>query len=197
VLATVCIAAPLTDALASALHPELPAEGGAFLTTVAAAGGWYTMSLISLLAAALVGAALTVLAGLARRARVLAVLGLVTGVAGVTLMAAMQGFKLFLPTLAATTPEAGTAVGAFIDSPAFLPMIAGFVLRLAGWILIAAALLRAGAAPWPAAVGIAGGAIVAFLLPAGPDAVGWVIVAAAVAWVLVVRRSTRGAPAAR
>lgn len=186
-LAAVCIAAPLADALASVLHPALPADGNQMLATVAATERWYAMSLVSLLAAALVGIAFVTLAGLGRKARVLSGLGLSFGIAGVTLMAAMQGFKLFLPTLADTSPEAATAVGAYLSSAAFAPMIAGFVLRLAAWILIAAALLRAGAAPWPAAAAMALGAIAAFILPAGPDGIGWLVVAGATAWVTLPR----------
>ena len=99
-------------------------------------------------------------------------------------MAAMQGFKLFLPTLADVAPTQGaTAVGEFVDSSAFIPMIAAFMLRAVGWAVLAVAVGRATRRWWGPAL-IIGGVVTAFLLPAGPDAAAWLVVAAGTATVV-------------
>ena len=85
-------------------------------------------------------------------------------------MAGMQGFKLFLPTLAEFAPGDGAeAIDAFIGGASFLPMIGGFVLRALGLVLLAS-LRCAAIVSWPIGVLVVIGAVLAFQLPAGPDA---------------------------
>ena len=173
------IAAPLGNALASVLHPAMPGDFERLLAVVDATGTWYLMSLLGLLASALVVAAAVVMGRWVRaRSPILGTLAMASLFFGGVLMAGMQGFKLFLPTLASVAPVDGaTAVGDFIESASFAPMIGGFLLRALGWILVGVAAARSGIVSWPTAMVVGIGAVLAFQLPAGPDAVGWILVA--------------------
>lgn len=173
------IAAPLTDALASALHPAMPDDPERLLAVVDASGRWYLLSLLGLLASALVVAAAVVMGRWVRaRSPILGTVAMASLFVGGVLMAGMQGFKLFLPTLASVAPVDGaTAVADFIGSASFAPMIGGFLLRALGWILLGVAAAKSGIVSWRTAMLVGIGAVLAFQLPAGPDAVGWVLVA--------------------
>lgn len=104
------VAAPLADAVASALHPTMPDDLGELLAVVGQTSSWYTMSLIGLLASRLLVGLSVVLGRLVRRGSpILVTIGLVVTFAGGMLMASMQGFKLFLPTLARLAPADGAA----------------------------------------------------------------------------------------
>ena len=158
----------------------MPDDPYTLLAVVDTTPRWYAMTLVGLLACALLGVAYLTLARHARSgAPRLATCGLALGAASIVLMSAMHGFKLFLPTLADVTLDNGsTAVGDYIESTAFIPMIAGFIIRALAWIVLAVALVTSSVVRlWVGAL-IAAGAVVAFQLPAGPDAVGWVAVAA-------------------
>ena len=178
-LLALVIAAPLTDALASALHPAMPDDPDRLLAVVDATGRWYLMSLLGLLASALVVAAAVVMGRWVRaRSPILGTLAMVSLFVGGMLMASMQGFKLFLTTLASVAPlDGATAVGNFIESASFAPMVGGFLMRALGWILLGVAAARSGIVSWPTAMLVGIGAVLAFQLPAGPDAVGWILVA--------------------
>ncbi len=173
------IAAPLADALASALHPAMPDDYERLLAVVDGTGRWYLMSLLGLVASGLVAAAAVVLGRWVRaRSPILGTIAMVSAFVGGVLMASMAGFMLFLPTLARLAPVDGaTAVGEFIGSASFAPMVGGFMLRALGWILLGVAAAKSGIVSWWTAVLVGIGAILAFQLPAGPDAVGWVLVA--------------------
>ena len=173
------IAAPLADALASALHPAMPDDAERLLAVVDGTGRWYLMSLFGLVASGLVVAAAVVLGRWVRtRSPILGTIAMVSAFVGGVLMASMQGFKLFLPTLARLAPVDGaTAVGEFIGSASFAPMVGGFMLRALGWILLGVAAAKSGIVSWWTALLVGIGAILAFQLPAGPDAVGWFLVA--------------------
>ena len=176
---TLVIAAPLADAIASALHPSMPDDAAQLLAVVDRTGRWYAMSLIGLVASGLVAAAAIVLGRSIRdKAPVLGTVAMVVTFVGAVLMASMQGFKLFLPTLANVAPEAGAAaVGEFLESAAFAPMIGAFVLRALGYVLFGVAAAKGRIVSWPIGLVVAVGAVLAFQLPAGPDALGWVLVA--------------------
>lgn len=181
-LAVAATVAPVTEAVASALHPEMPADYHDLLPLVAETDRWYVMSLVALAACCF---SLAAFAWLNRAAQPgaprLAVVGVVIASAAAVLMGAMQGFKLFLPTLAEVSPARGaTAVGDFVDSAAFAPMIAAFLLRAIGWATLAVAVGRATRRWWGPGI-IVAGVVAAFLLPAGPDAAAWLAVAAGVA----------------
>lgn len=199
VAAGLLVAAPLADALASALHPTMPDDLGELLSVVQRTPQWYIMSLIGLLASGLFVAAAVVLGRLVRdRSRVLGTIGLLVAFSGGVLMAAMNGFKLFLPTLADLAPADGaTAIDAFTGDASFIPMIGGFVLRALGWVLLGIAASRSGIARWPVGLLVALGALLAFQLPAGPDALGWLLVAAGTSCIArsVARSSRRVGPA--
>ncbi|MDQ3642042.1 MAG: hypothetical protein M3450_11430, partial [Actinomycetota bacterium] len=177
------VAPPHADAVASALHPAMPDDLGELLAVVDQTSSWYTMSLIGLLASGLLVGLSVVLGRLVRRGSpILGTIGLVVTFAGGILMASMQGFKLFLPTLARLAPADGAAaIDAFTAGGSFAPIIGGFVLRAAGLVLLAIAATRSGVVRWPVSFLVAAGAVLAFQLPAGPDAVGWLLVAAGTA----------------
>ncbi|MDP9006528.1 MAG: hypothetical protein M3N15_06420 [Actinomycetota bacterium] len=173
------IAAPLADALASALHPAMPDDAERLLAVVDGTRRWYLMSLLGLVASGLVVAAAVVMGRWVRvRSPILGTLAMLSAFVGGVLMASMQGFTLFLPTLARLAPVDGaTAVGEFIGSASFAPMVGGFILRALGWILLGVAAAKSGIVSWRTALLVAIGALLAFQLPAGPDAVGWILVA--------------------
>ncbi len=137
------------------------------------------MTLLGLVASGLVVAAAIVLGRWIRdRSPVLGTVAMVTTFAGGVLMASMQGFKLFLPTLADVAPDQGAiAVAEFLGGASFAPMIGGFVLRALGFVLIGLAAAKGGIVSWPLGLLVSIGAALAFQLPAGPDALGWVLVA--------------------
>lgn len=56
-------------------------------------------------------------------------------------------------------------------------MIGGFVLRAVGLVFLAIAARRSGVVRRPVSFLVAAGAVTAFLLPAGPDALGSLLVA--------------------
>ena len=177
------VAAPLADALASALHPAMPDDLAELLSVVDRTSSWYVISLLGLVASGLLVGLSVVLGHLVRpRSPILGTIGLVVTFAGGILMASMQGFKLFLPTLARLAPADGAAaIDTFTAGGSFAPMIGGFVLRALGLILLAIAATRSGYVGWPVGLLVAGGAVLAFQLPAGPDALGWLLVAAGTA----------------
>ena len=173
------VAAPVADAVASALHPTMPDDLGELLAVVDQTSSWYTMSLIGLLASGLLVGLSVVLGRLVRRgAPILGTIGLVATFVGGMLMASMQGFKMFLPTLARLAPADGAAaIDAFTAGGSFAPMIGRFVLRAVALVFLAIAATRSGVVRWPVSSLVAAGAVAAFLLPAGPDALGWLLVA--------------------
>ena len=193
--AALIIAAPLADALASVLHPPMPDDLGRLLPLVEQTPRWYPMSLVGLLASGLLAGASVVLGRIIRPASpILGTVAMITTFIGAVLMASMQGFKLFLPTLADLAPKDGaTAVGEFTGGLTFLPMIGAFVLRALGIVLLGIAAARSRTVRWPIGVTIAAGAVLAFQLPAGPDALGWLIVAGGTA--CIVRAKASGRPA--
>ncbi len=178
-LLALVISAPLADAVASALHPAMPDDAERLLAVVDGTARWYLMSVLGLVASGLVIAAAVVIGRWVRaRSPILGTIAMVSAFVGGVLMASMQGFKLFLPTLARVAPlDGATAVGEFIGSASFAPMVGGFILRALGWILLGVAAAKSGIVSWRTAVLVGIGAILAFQLPAGPDAVGWVLVA--------------------
>ena len=173
------VAAPVADAVASVLHPTMPDDLGELLAVVDKTSSWYIMSLIGLLASGLLVGLSVVLGRLVHRSSpILGTIGLVVTFAGGMLLASMQGLKLFLPTLARLAPADGAAaVDAFTAGGSFAPMIGGFVLRAVGLVLLAIAATRSGTVRWPVSFLVAAGAVAAFLLPTGPDALGWLLVA--------------------
>lgn len=184
--AVVAMAAPVVEALASGLHPEMPTDYNDLIPLVGGTERWYAMSLVGVAACACSLVAFTWLARVAKAgAPRLATTGLVIASGAAILMSAMQGFKLFLPTLADVAPGPGAeAVGTFIGGSSFTPMIAAFVLRAIGWAVLAVAVGRSGAAPWWASALIVAGVVVAFVLPAGPDALAWLTVAIGTGYVV-------------
>ncbi len=118
----------------------MPDDAERLLAVVDGTGRWYLMSLFGLVASGLVVAAAVVLGRWVRtRSPFLGTIAMVSAFVGGVLMASMAGFKLFLPTLARLAPVDGaTAVGEFIGSASFAPMVGGFMLRLSdgscsGW----------------------------------------------------------------
>lgn len=107
------------------------------------------------------------------------------------LMAGMQGFKLSCPHSPTSSPDEGAAaVAHFLGGASFAPFIGALVLRAIGFILIGIAAAKGGIVSWPMGLLVSDGAALAFQLPAGPDALGWLLVAIGVSVIGSRRTST-------